>query len=256
MSSRKVTPRLVKLGAFSLLVFAVSIAAMIWQIARLHQVRQFNAQVRAGLEQSPQPIGVVMTAAAEADPRSVRYRRATATGTFDAAHELVAYGRERRGLTGSDILTPLVLGNGRIVMVDRGWTTLTQIVPQDLAAPSGRVTVTGVLLPTEGGDPGALGSGAQAPVPVAKIDLRAIQAELPYRIEPVYLLLQQQVPAVSPAPAPEVLPPLSEGPHLSYAIQWSIFAATALVGFVILARSELRPTPAPTTTEASGGTVG
>jgi surfeit locus 1 family protein len=51
-----------------------------------------------------------------------------------------------------------------------------------------------------------------------------------------------------PAALPVRLPPeeLSEGPHLSYAIQWFTFATIAVVGAVILLRRERRgPTTAP-----------
>ena len=63
-----------------------------------------------------------------------------------------------------------------------------------------------------------------------------IQAQLPYPIEPSYLLLQRQTPAQpGRLPAPSPLPELSEGPHLSYAIQWFTFAAIAVAGCVVLA---------------------
>jgi cytochrome oxidase assembly protein ShyY1 len=44
---------------------------------------------------------------------------------------------------------------------------------------------------------------------------------------------------------PVPLPDLSEGPHLSYAIQWFCFAAVAVAGAAILVRRERPPTAAP-----------
>jgi len=41
-------------------------------------------------------------------------------------------------------------------------------------------------------------------------------------------------------PEPSPLPELSEGPHLSYAIQWFTFAVIAVAGFVVLALREGR----------------
>ena len=68
-----------------------------------------------------------------------------------------------------------------------------------------------------------------------------IQSQLPYDIAPSYLLLQRQTPVqANGLPEPSPLPELSEGPHLSYAIQWFTFAVIAVAGFVVLALREGR----------------
>ena len=81
----------------------------------------------------------------------------------------------------------------------------------------------------------------------AVLDVRGIASTLPYDIFPLPLQLQDQAPPQPgslPALAP--LPELSEGPHLSYAIQWFTFAAVAIVGGVILLRRDRRtPTATP-----------
>jgi len=51
-----------------------------------------------------------------------------------------------------------------------------------------------------------------------------------------YADVASEDPAPAVAPAPEPRPALDEGPHLSYALQWVVFAIGALVGFVVLAR--------------------
>jgi len=96
------------------------------------------------------------------------------------------------------------------------------------------------MFPSDAGPPGTIG-GSSAPVTtLAKIDLERIQAQLPYRIVPAYLLLQAQSPSQPSLPEPAPLPELSEGPPLSYAIQWFTFAAIALIGFIVLALREGR----------------
>jgi cytochrome oxidase assembly protein ShyY1 len=65
------------------------------------------------------------------------------------------------------------------------------------------------------------------------------------------VLLQTQTPARErPIPAP--LPDTSEGPHLSYAIQWFTFAAIALVGYGLLVRRARRGTAASQPTSDQG----
>jgi surfeit locus 1 family protein len=233
------TKRLVKLLAVAVLVSATCISLGIWQIARLHQRQQFNAEVRAGLSAAPAPISSLLPSAV--DPDAVRYRRAEASGTYDVAHEVVLYGRTQDARAGNHLLTPLELDGGGAILVDRGWVPLEIDDPGSARAapPDGDVTVDGVLFASEGDPPGPVRSSPEPTTTMSRVDLARIQAELPYRIAPVYLLLQDQSPAQAeglPVPAP--LPELSEGPHLSYAIQWFAFAAIALAGFVVLARRE------------------
>ena len=76
--------RLAKLLVVAVLVAVTCVALGIWQIARLHQKQQFNAAVGAGLAVAPAPVDAVNPTGV--DPDAVRYRRATATGTYDTEH--------------------------------------------------------------------------------------------------------------------------------------------------------------------------
>lgn len=240
------TRRVFKLLAFALLITVTCIGLGIWQIARLHQKQQYNAAVRAGLADEPEPITALVSG--EIDPASVRYRRTEATGTYDVGQEIVLYGRSRDGQAGNHLLTPLVMDDGSAVIVDRGWVPVGVSAPgmAEAAPPDGPVRVDGVLFASEGGVPGSPGTVSAAETTVSRIDLERIQAQLPYPIAPVYLLLQEQSPAQASAlPLPATLPTLSEGPHLSYAVQWFTFATIAVIGFLVLAFRERREQPEP-----------
>ena len=89
----------------------------IWQLHRLASKRAFNAAVAAGTSAPPAPVEALAGLGA-----SAAYHRALATGRYDAAHELLFYGRgNANGDPGSDVLTPLVLDDGSAILVDRGW---------------------------------------------------------------------------------------------------------------------------------------
>jgi len=169
-------------------------------------------------------------------PDAVTYRHVSATGTYDPAHEWILSGRTTvEGEPGNHVLTPLELGDGTAVVVDRGWVPLDVTgvpVTATAAAPGGRVTVTGVAMP-----PDETAPASPAPSIATRVDLA--RAGLPYRLLPVYVLLQTQTPSQQlPIPAPP--PTFDEGPHLSYAIQWFSFAAIALVGCAALLRRDRR----------------
>jgi cytochrome oxidase assembly protein ShyY1 len=55
-----------------------------------------------------------------------------------------------------------------------------------------------------------------------------------------FLLLDSETPQSAVAPLPSLRPVLDEGPHLSYTLQWFVFALLALIAFVALLRQEAR----------------
>jgi cytochrome oxidase assembly protein ShyY1 len=108
---------------------------------------------------------------------------------------------------------------------------------REAAPPATEVTVHGALVPDEG-------DGSDTPDAdgiVRDLDVRGIASSLPYDVFPLPLQLAGQTPPQPGAlPIPVPLPALSEGPHLSYAIQWFSFATIALVGAAILLRRDRR----------------
>lgn len=210
----------------------VCLAAGSWQLHRLSERRERNARIAAQAALAPLALSAA-PGAADA------LRRATAVGTYDAAREVKLAGRTLQGLPGEHALTPLVLGDGTAVLVDRGW--IPAVSSSSGAPAAARVRVSGVLLPSE--RPRPLTPRQQAAGRVYRIDTTAIGGRLPYRLAPVYLLLASQDPPQPggvPAPAPPPSLAAGDGPHLSYAIQWFTFAAIALGGHLVLVRRATR----------------
>jgi cytochrome oxidase assembly protein ShyY1 len=230
------------------IVAAVAVAALcvrlgFWQLSRLHERQAFERAVAAGLASDPKPIDDVLPAGAAVDVDAVRYRRVVATGTFDPANEVILYGRGLGDREGHHVLTPLVLADGTAVVVDRGWVPFRDDAPPvaEASPPAGEVTVTGILVPSEGGLPG--GGGGPPARQLTHADLAQLASQLPYPIEPLWLLLQRESPPAGalPEPAPFAMP--EAPPHLSYAIQWFAFAVIAVVGAAILVRRDRAPAP-------------
>ncbi len=232
--------RAAKLIATATLVAVACVALGVWQLARLQQKRDANTAIRAGL--AAPLVSVDGAFAADDRPDELRYRRARAHGVYDPRYETILYGRTLDGEAGNHLLTPLRLADGSAIVVDRGWVPLAMDDPPVAAArpPAGAVTVDGVLFASEGDPPGAEGGSARRATTLSRLDLAVLQAQLPYPIAPLYLLLREQVPTQGPLPRPAPLPELSEGPHLSYAIQWFCFAAIAVIGGAILVRRDRR----------------
>lgn len=225
------------LHAAALVVVATCVRLGFWQLDRLEQRRAFNALVRARQAMPAEPIGRLLPARGAARPDDVAYRTATAEGRYDPAREVLLFGRSLDGRPGSHVLTPLLLPDGRALVVDRGWVPLdVEEAPASRAAPpAGEVRLEGVLLPPESDDPAALAGDR-----MDRVSLAALSRRLPYPLLPVYLELRRQEPPPGPLPHPAPLPELTEGPHLSYAAQWFLFAAVAVGVYGALVRRELR----------------
>lgn len=211
-----------------------------WQLDRLEQRRERNAAVRAAQALPPAALDSATFAAASADPQGYTWRPVEAVGTYHHAGDLLLRGRGRDGHPGVHLVSPLVLADGRAVMVDRGWIPAPDAATANARAfaTTGPVRVHGVLRPmAASGDRGMPAAGrAGGDSTFRRIDLDVARERTPGVVLPLYV---QQIPgSADPAnlPLPEPLPELSEGNHLSYAVQWFSFATIAVVGLVIIAR--------------------
>lgn len=218
-----------------LLILAIAGACVrlgFWQLKRLHEAKD-TQRVSAARSRLPvEPLGSVTS------PSAASERRVQAAGRYDVERQIVLEARSFQGRSGRHLLTPLVLDDGSAVIVDRGWIP-ESAEPSSTAPPPGRVSLTGLLLPAE--HRGFLTPKALTPARVlARIDLDAIRPSVPYRIYPLWLLLEKQDPPPGDLPVAAPLPKPEEPPHLSYTIQWFLFATTALVGYAALIRREAR----------------
>jgi cytochrome oxidase assembly protein ShyY1 len=199
-----------------------------WQLRRLEERQTLNSMIE---ERSASPSVDLSALASQpgAAPGDLEWRRVTATGMYDAAAQVILEGRSHLNAAGSNVLTPLVLGDGTAVVVNRGWIAIDALPP---SPPTGSVTVAGVLRPDEGS--GVLGGGSGPVTRIGSIDLRRLAAQIDANLLPVYLQLESQVPDMGDQLLPVPLPESSEGPHLAYAIQWFLFAVIVLIGFPAL----------------------
>lgn len=225
------------------------IAAGLWQLDRLETRRAFNDRV---VQRSDQPVvavtdlvdGVAATAPdAVSDPRAdawddVSWRTVTASGTYVPDDAFVVVNRSQNGRAGDNTVVPLLLDDGRVLVVNRGFVPLGVDVPPP---PEGRVDVVGIARSTEIRRTGQLSDASDGRLTeVQRIDLDRLAGQLPGPALPIYLDLLDSVPAEPVGfPEPVIRPDLSEGSHLSYAVQWFIFAAAVAVGWVLAVRRSI-----------------
>jgi surfeit locus 1 family protein len=227
-------PRWVLSHLLVVLLIIAMINLGLWQLRRLDERRERNDLIESRQSQEVTPVDQLV--APGDDGRTVeqaRYRRVTAAGSYDDGETVVVRNRTQDGVAGAWLVTPLELPGGEQVGVVRGFVGLdSDGSAVDAPAPEGEVTVEGIVV-----DPDRLDGTA----PDDLEPLLATDGTLP-----ALVLADSSTPpepnageeggaradSILPVPRPE----LGEGPHFSYAIQWFIFTAIAIVGYPLVLR--------------------
>ncbi len=200
----------------------------LWQLDRLSQRRAYNSLLETRLRLPPVDLK------SESRFDSLNYRRTAARGVFDFDHQLVVMARSYRGVPGVHVVTPLQLGDGTAILVERGWVPSPDANTVDLTecSEADSVVVEGTLREPQQG--GSLTVNTGWPIHVRNADPAALQGRYSYQLLPLLLRRTLQVREAKCELRPILQPELNNGLHLSYAVQWFTFATIALVGGVIL----------------------
>jgi surfeit locus 1 family protein len=217
---------------------AVCVRLAVWQVDRLQQRIARNAETRQLLAASPLDLNA---GSLPADASGLKYRHAIAHGQYDFAHQVALEPQNWAGAPGLHLLAPLVLdGERQAVLVDRGWIPFEELATENWSQfdEPGPVTVLGCLQM-----PQKLPGGAEARPQQRwyRVDLEAIQAQMPYELLPVYLLQSPGAAGNTSLPyrqEPQV--DLSNGPHLNYVMQWLSFALILGGGYAWFVNNKLK----------------
>lgn len=224
--------------ALTVIFALVCVLLGFWQLARRADAVAENNRVAANYDAAPRPIDDVLGDLESFDTED-KWSTVSMTGSYLSDEQLLVRNRPLGGQPGFELLVPFRLDDGDIVIIDRGWLPTGQlqdkpdVVPD---APQGEVTVVARL---KAGEPTLEGrKAAEGEIP--SIDLPTIAKNLD---APVYTGAYGALASESPSADTGTLgtrPPEDEGPHLSYAFQWFVFALLGFVGLGYAARQEYR----------------
>lgn len=209
-----------------------------WQLDRLEQRRLFNAEKA---QQLAQPSFLLTSQGLPGEPADWRNRQVTVRGEYDFSQQVVLLAQNWQGRPGVHLVTPLrIEGSDQAVLVNRGWIPNREATVENLASfdEPGLAHVTGTIQTSQRLPRTAVQTEATAVVEPQRewyrVDIPAIQAQMPYELMPFYVL---QEPALNgSSDLPYRIPTendLSEGSHLSYALQWFAFALMLGVGYLV-----------------------
>ncbi|SDH81311.1 Cytochrome oxidase assembly protein ShyY1 [Sinosporangium album] len=237
------TPRWLVLHVVVLLVIPAFVLLGQWQFGRFEEESSATDLASTNLAAKPVPVTTLLPAGAQARPED-KHRPVTVAGSFDAGNQVLVRRRPQHGQTGFYVLTPLVLGEGQAVLVNRGWVKAgasADAVPDVPPPTSGQVHVTGRLRLSETEESSGVRNRAGLPPgQVLLIDVPAIGARLPYKLLGGYVELTSQTPPAATAPDPVPPPDVGGGGglNLAYGVQWWLFIGVAIGGWILLIRRE------------------
>jgi surfeit locus 1 family protein len=224
--------RRIVLFGMTLAVGLACVGLGFWQLSRLRDRRAANAAVEAAEKLPP----VESSGTERLAPR----RRAVLRGVYDSAQDLLVRNRLVRGVPAVMVVTPLrIAGSDTAILVNRGYVPAADATNPGATpfAEPGPQVVRGVLLPVpRRGDGVPLvqpGSGRET---WKALDLAAMRPRIPYPIHDLYLIATAEGASAGHTaesgdyPIRAEPPPLGDGPHLMYALQW-FGIATAVVTF-------------------------
>ena len=237
------------LGIFVLsVVFALACYGLSqWQFARREEAQAAIRLLNANYDRPAVALESVLSDTSEYD-QSEKWRTVRVVGEYD--RESIVYVRTRSGVggIGFEQLAPLRQADGTVFIIDRGWLPANSdnSAPAETSAvPTGEVTVTARLIPGE-----QLIDGRQAPAgQIATINLETLDSWIDGDVySGWYGRLATEAPTTSTG-TPWEKPVLDEGPHLSYALQWWVFAIMGFIAYGWALRKEARgdvdPAPKP-----------
>ncbi|MEV5507363.1 SURF1 family cytochrome oxidase biogenesis protein [Streptomyces orinoci] len=238
------TRQWVILTLVGLVLIPVMIKLGFWQLHRHESRVARNHQIGRQLSAAPVPVTELSSPGRDVSGKDV-WRRVSATGSYDPKDEVVVrYRTDDSGKSGFMVVTPLMLADGKAVLVNRGWIPADSgqlQYPKVPAPPSGKVTITGRLRADETThSSGIKDTKGLPPRMVMLINSRRQSEQLHRPLLGGYIELAE-APSGSDQPEPVSAPDHSSiGNHMAYAVQWWLFSAFVPVGWVILVRRERR----------------
>ena len=204
-----------------------------WQIERMYQKEQILEQYQQRQEAPP----ITQLPVATDEIEKWRYRRVQLNGRLLEDRQFLLDNQVLDGRVGFNVLTPMILDDGRTVLLDRGWVALG-VRREDL--PDVRLTaeiadIAGTIY-VPFGDPFALDGATVGeigwPRIVQYLDFKALGDLLGSPLLPMVVRLSPE--QMGGYKRKWSIIPMSADKHLAYAVQWFALAAVPIILLLVL----------------------
>jgi surfeit locus 1 family protein len=202
-----------------------------WQYTRGVDRQARNNVIEERIARSPIDLATRDTVLSNNEWQSI-----TTTGRFDSTQQILLRNRYWEGKYGYEVLTLFANVSGEKFWVDRGWVkagATATTAPVVTAVPNTEVSIIGRFRLDS-----SLPRGSFFALPASGEGLVSeLNAQAKLDTEKFYIdLLSGSETSLTPA-APAQLPPLSDGPHKAYALQWLFFGGLIIYGRILIRRT-------------------
>jgi hypothetical protein len=205
-----------------------------WQWHRYHERKDFNATLVQRFDVPVSPLSTLLT---NGKPADIEWMPTEMSGTYLQGKDVSLVNVSQSGIAGYDAVTPLLMSDGKVVLVNRGFVPLATPFP---AAPSGEISILGRVRATSKRRTGEVSDPITGDLTeVHRIDIDRLQKQIDGQLLPVYVQLLKSTPVESNSLSTIADPEFSNGPHLSYTVQWLLFTLCAAGGWLALVKREL-----------------
>lgn len=219
-------------------VFAVSCFFLAnWQFDRRNEAVDKIALVTKNYNQAP--VALEELVGEEGFEAADEWRPVALTGKFSTEDAVLVRNRPYNGSPGFLQVIPFQLASGQLLAIETGWLATDEKLdaPKVIPLPSSEsITIWGRLRPAE---PLLGRSAPEGQIPT--INIEALEGKTSVSgnfYQDFYVRLGEGYDTGSDAPKGLPMPELTEGNHLSYALQWILFALMSMFALVWGVRQE------------------
>jgi cytochrome oxidase assembly protein ShyY1 len=243
--------RLIGVHLLAVVLVAVMVLLGFWQLRRHDERLTFNESVRDRAGRAPVALETLL--GSDTPATELAWTTVTVRGTWLDVAQVLVVNRSQDGRAGVNVVGAVALGDGRRVIVNRGFVPLTVTPPP---SPTGDVLLLGRVRPPEERRRGMLTDPATGPLTeVQRLDIDRLAPQIGDNVVGVYVEVLDSDPADAPELSRIAEPELTLGPHLSYAVQWFVFSAFAVIAWFFIVRRALararRDTPSSDASSAA-----
>lgn len=212
-------------------------AAGVWQLQRHNQKQELADRIDARADGPVDELDHVLTSrTGEAEYDAIEFTHVILRGRWIPEEQIAVRNRSLGGSAGLWVITPVDLGNGTAVAVNRGYVPSGEQIPE---APQGEVELTGYLKQTQTRERIGPSDPADGTLDTLnRVDLERLDQQTELPLLGAWVQMEASAPSQSDR-YPELLPrpTVEEGPsHLSYAGQWFAFTFIGLIGYPLVLR--------------------
>lgn len=222
-----------------LLLVAIFSAACVWlsqwQFSRRADVVARNTVIERNYDRPPVPLDTVLKS--DRLPKNQEWRQVVITGHFYPQQSVLVRNRPFNGSPGFLQVIPFITDTGEAIAVETGWlpTGEKQDSPDLIPAPGAQTqTITIRLRAVEPS------LRAAPPKQISAINIQELKAKIGGSLQFFESFYGRLASSYSNGNFPKLLPKpeLTEGNHLSYAMQWILFALMSFFAFGWAIRQE------------------